>query len=257
MRTFLEISGVDKSCLLAIVLLSLLGSVSCALPTPMPPTSTIQIDWVNYIRFGGITYLASTLHAGHPLQVSDLGPQFAIVKFKLEGHVQDPHYQARDGDAAFLDVGTRIYTVKGYKPTFWLTANVNHNVLLFEADTNPKAKIGADLLDIGGKVNHIGVNSNQDGTTELAAIKNPKQVAQLVAMVLSAPVDQTRVGQGGPQYFLAFHLKDGTVVIRAYWLNSGELTRGILLPKAFGSVVAHALSRNHTDFPLQAPFNQG
>jgi len=90
-------------------------------------------------------------------------------------------------------------------------------------------------------VNYIGVNSNQDGTTELAAIKNPKQVAQLVAMVLSAPVDQTRVGQGGPQYFLAFHLKDGTVVIRAYWLNSGELTRGILLPKAFGSVVAQAL----------------
>ncbi len=120
-----------------------------------------------------------------------------------------------------------------------------------------KAKIGADLLDIGGKVNYIGVNSNQDGTTELAAIKNPKQVAQLVAMVLSAPVDQTRVSQGGPQYFLAFHLKDGTVVIRAYWLNSGELARGILLPKAFGSVVAHALSRNHMDFPLQAPFNQG
>ncbi len=125
--------------------------------------------------------------------------------------------------------------------TFRLTAYVNHNVLLFEADTNPKAKMGADLLDIGGKVNYIGVNSNQDGTTELAAIKNPKQVAQLVAMVLSAPVDQTHVSQGGPQYFLAFHLKDGTVVIRAYWLNSGELTRGILLPKAFGSVVAHAL----------------
>ncbi len=241
MKTFLAISRVDKIRLLVMVLLSLLGSVSCAPPAPMPPAPATQIDWVNFIRFGGITYLASTLHARRPLQASDLGPQFASVKFKLEGHVQDPHYQAQDGDAAFLDAGTRIYAVKGYKPTFRLTAYVNHNLLLFEADTNPKAKIGADLLDIGGKVNSIGVNSNQDGTTELAAIKNPKQVAQLVAMVLSAPVDQTRVSQGGPQYFLAFHLKDGTVVIRAYWLNSGELTRGILLPKAFRSVVAHAL----------------
>ena len=243
MRTFLEISRVDKNCLVAMVLLSLLGTVSCALPAPMPPAPATQIDWVNFIRFGGITYLASTLHSGRPLQASDLGPQFASVKFKLEDHVQDPHYQTRDGDAAFLDAGTRIYAVKGYKPTFRLTAYVNHNVLLFDADTNPKAKIGADLLDIGGKVNYIGVNSNQDGTTELAAIKNPKQVAQLVAMVLSAPVDQTHVSQGGLQYFLAFHLKDGTVVIRAYWLNSGELARGILLPKAFGSVVAQALRK--------------
>jgi len=54
-------------------------------------------------------------------------------------------------------------------------------------------------------------------------------------------VDQTHVSQGGLQYCLAFHLKDGTVVIRAYWLNSGELARGILLPKSFGSVVAQAL----------------
>jgi len=119
----------------------------------MPPAPAIQIDWVNFIRFGGITYLASTLHAGRPLQASDLGPQFATVKFKLEGHVQDPHYQARDGDAAFLDAGTRIYAVKGYTPIFRLTAYVNHNVLLFEADNNPRATIGADLLNIGGKVN--------------------------------------------------------------------------------------------------------
>src|SRR5260370_18919510 len=193
MRTFLAISRVDKNCLVAMVLLSLLGLVSCALPAPMPPAPATQIDWVNFIRFGGITYLASTFRAGRPLQASDLGPQFASVKFKLEVHVQDPHYQARDGAAAVLYTGTRIYAMKGFKPTFRLTAYVNHNVLLFEADTNPKAKIGADLLDIGGKVNYIGVKRNHDGKTQLAAIKNPKHGAQLFSIVLPPPPHQPHV----------------------------------------------------------------
>ena len=48
---------------------------------------------------------------------------------------------------------------------------------------------GVDLLDIGGKVTYIGVNSEQDGVTELGAIKGKTQVSALINMVLQAPVD--------------------------------------------------------------------
>jgi hypothetical protein len=75
------------------------------------------------------------------LTESDLGPVFATVAFKLEGNVQDPGYQMKNGDAAFI----------------------------------------------------------------------------------------------------AFHLTDGTVVTRAYWLDTGELARGILLPKAFGLAIEAAV----------------
>ncbi len=223
---------------LLVVLLPLLGLVSCTSPN----TQNVVIDWVNFIRFGGTTYLAAPTRPGRPLTESDLGPVFATVTFKLEGNVQNPGYQSRDGDAAFLDAGTKVYTVKGYSPTFRLAAHKNNAFTLYEADTNPHARKGADLLDIGGKVQYIGIVSDQDGVTELGAIKDPKRVAALVAMVLEAPIDQNRQG-GHRQYFIAFHLADGTVVTRAYWLDTGELARGILLPKAFGLAIKAALPK--------------
>jgi hypothetical protein len=132
--------------------------------------------------------------------------------------------------------------VKGYSPTFRLAAQQNNTFTLYEADTNPHARKGADLLDIGGKVQAIGIVSDQDGVTELGALKDPKRVTALVTMVLEATFDQNRQG-GNRRFFLAFHLVDGTVVIRAYWLDTGELARGIQLPKAFGLAIEAALPK--------------
>jgi hypothetical protein len=201
----------------------------------------VQIDWVDFIRFGGITYTTPPVSSGYALSARDLGPVFAVISFKLYGNVQNLGYQSKDGDAAFLDAGTKVYTVKDYKPAFRLAAYQNGEIQLYESDTNPHAKVGADLLDIGGKVLYIGINNDQDGKTELAAIKDSKQVSALVDMVLKAPVNQNYQSQGNERYFIDFHLKDGTSVIRAYWPDSGELSRGILLPSAFGIAIKQAL----------------
>lgn len=230
---------------LLVVLLPFLGLVNCTPPSNGPSSPNTQntvIDWVNFIRFGGITYLTAPTRPGRSLTESDLGPVFATVTFKLEGNVQNPGYHSRDGDAAFLNAGTKVYSVKGYSPTFRLAAQQNNTFTLYEADTNPHARKGADLLDIGGKVQAIGIVSDQDGVTELGAIKDPKRVTALATMVLEATVDQNRQG-GNRRYFIAFHLVDGTVVTRAYWLDTGELARGILLPKAFGLAIEAALPK--------------
>ncbi|HJT58599.1 MAG TPA: hypothetical protein VJ761_18975 [Ktedonobacteraceae bacterium] len=167
----------------ALVLVPAFVLVACtALPSsngqPSSNFQHVEIDWVDFIRFGGITYTTPPVGFGRALVASDLGPVFATVKFKLDGNVQDPNYQSKDGDAALLNPGTRVYTVKGYKPTFRLAAYQNNLIELYESDTNPHAKVGADLLDIGGKVLYIGINSEQDGKTELAAIKDSKQVVE-------------------------------------------------------------------------------
>lgn len=231
---------------LLVVLLPLLGLVSCTSPSPRSSSPSTQstpniiIDWANFIRFGGITYIAAPARAGRSLTASDLGPVFATVTFRLQGNVHNPGYHSKDGDAAFLDAGSKVYTVKGYKPTFRLATQVNKDITLYEADTNPHASKGGDLLDIGGKVRSIGIVSAQDGETELGAIKDPKRVAALVTLILQAPVDQSRQG-GDMRYFITFHLVDGTVTTRAYWPDTGELLRGILLPKEFGLAIEAAL----------------
>ena len=231
-----------KNCLLVVAILAL------ALPACGIPVS--HVDWIDLVQFNGIQYLAVGGYMGsyfedanaRGLVAADLGPEFARVKNKLAAtHLGVPQC-CQDGDAAYLDKGTVVYIVKGYNPEFRLAAYRDGRLVLFEADTNSKAQTGADLLDIGGKVEYIGVNSAEDGVTELAAITDPEQVAVLVELVLGAPVDQTRMTQVGSQYFIAFHLRDDTIVTRAYSPDSGELSRGIMLPEAFGIAVEYAVS---------------
>jgi len=86
-----------------------------------------------------------------------------------------------------------------------------------------------------------------DGKTELAAIKDQSQVDSLVRMVLDAPVDQNirDVNQDNSDlYFLAFHLKDGITVTRAYRLQPNLLISvpwGIKLPREFRTAIEDAL----------------
>ena len=139
-------------------------------------------------------------------------------------------------------MGTPVYEVVGYSPTFRLAAFRDDRLLVYEADSNPNATLGADLLDIEGKVTSIAINSQTDGTTELATIDDPDAVTALVALVLAAPINQRNQDHDGLRYFIAFHLADGTQVAHAYWTQSGELHRGIMLPSEFATAVEQALA---------------
>ena len=61
---------------------------------------------------------------------------------------------------------------------------------MFEADTNPQAKIGEDLLDVRGKVTAIDILSEEDATTVLGTFDEERHVEGVVEMVLGSPVDQ-------------------------------------------------------------------
>ncbi len=230
---------------LTMIVLSLSGMATPpAQPTPpahQPAPSFTIIDWVPFVQFGDIQYLASSV-PGPTLTSSALGPRYAQVRHKVEGNVHDPRYRPQNGDAAFLDVGTLLYLVKGYRATFRLAAHVQDSIVLFEADSNPHARRGVDLLDIAGKVRALEVTSSDDRKGRLAMIRQPQQIAGLVALILRAPVDQQR--QMGPQgwtYALTFYLHDGTRVRRVYDAPSGLLERGILLPHEFARLLQGAL----------------
>jgi hypothetical protein len=210
------------------------------------------IDWTNFIQFNGIMYLGQNTVSESQKNPPDIGPAFDQVRFTVSQHAKSEHYKTKDGDAAFLDEGTPVYSLKGYRSDFRLAAQLEDRWVIYEADRNPRAAKGADLLDIGGKVEYIGINSEQDGLTELAAIRDSQAVTMLVQTVLEAPVH--RNGQGeqaakaagdtgkGQRFFITFHMKDGTTVTRAYRMKTGELQRGIMLPVSFTNAVREALS---------------
>lgn len=208
-------------------------------PPPSTPASVSVIDWVDFIRLGGITYLRAAPPS--TIDEADVGPEFGRILFNVSENVTDPSYRTKNGDSARLDAGTAVYVVGDYAPSFRLTARRDGQLLLYEADSNPRARRGSDLLDISDRVEYIGIESAVNGR-ELITIDDRTEVESLVTMVLAAPVDQQNRDHDGPRNFVAFHLTDGTVVARSYWLDSGELHRGIMLPPQFRVAVEQALT---------------
>jgi hypothetical protein len=198
-------------------------------------------DYVNFVKLNGITYTADRPLVGRTLGDGDLGPVHARVRCSLREKMDPARGGLQDGDAAYLEAGSPLYQVGGYRPSFRLAARQDGRLVIFEADTNPRARVGRDLLDLEGKVRRISVNSRADGTTELAAITDPGQVAGMVGMLLAGPVDQRGQPAGEqPVRLLAFHLLDGTAMVRIYDPGNRRVERGILVPRRFGELVQAA-----------------
>jgi hypothetical protein len=200
-------------------------------------------DYANFVKLNGITYTADGPMVGRTLGDGDLGPVHDRVRCSLRDKMDPTRGEPQDGDAAYLDAGSPLYQVRGYRPSFRLAARQDGGLVIFEADTNPRARAGRDLLDLEGKVRRISINSRADGTTELGAITDPKQVAAMVRMLLAGPVDQ-RIQLAGeqPVRLLAFHLLDGTATVRAYGPADRRVQPGILVPRRFGELVDAAAS---------------
>ena len=213
----------------------------------MRPREAVDIYWPHMIQFGGIHYLArwrlpgeATREVDRDLTVEDLGPELYRIAFKGDGYV-GIGYRYQDGDATYMNPGTPVYAVKGYAPEFRLATLEEDRVTLFDADTNPLAKTGEDLLDIRGKIAAVDVLSEEDARTVFGTIDEESQVKRFVEMVLQSPVDQAHRDHEGPRYFLGFRLADGTSVVRSFWLESGELSRGIMTDPFVASMVASVL----------------
>lgn len=198
-------------------------------------------DYVNFLKLNGITYTAERPVVGRKLGDGDLGPVHARVRCSLREKMDPKRGELQDGDAAYLEAGSPLYGVRGYRPTFRLAARQDGQLVIFEADTNPGARVGRDLLDLDGKVRRISINSRADGTTELGAITDPKQVAGMVGILLAGPVDQRiEPAAGQTRWLLAFHLLDGTATVRVYDPGDRRVQRGILVPRRFGELVEGA-----------------
>ena len=198
--------------------------------SPRPHT----IGWVPLMQFGSIRYVKTwhsngeaNLQGDRDLATEDLGPELYRVAFRGSGYA-GPYYRYQDGDATHLNPGTPVYAVKGYSPEFRLGTLEDGRPTLYEADTNPSAKTGEDLLDIRGKVKAVDVLDDDDEMTILGTMDDEGTIERFVATVLQAPVDQSSRDHDGPRYFLGIRLADGTSVVRVFWLETGELSRGIM-----------------------------
>lgn len=220
-------------------------------PCPPPLTGPSIADYAPIMKFDGIVYMDS----GGTISEAELGPEYARVRCKMQGHAYDPLGGLQDGYAAFFDPGTPVYAVRGYRPSFRLAAYQHDRWVIFEANDNPQAQRGADFLDLKDKVERIVIHRAHPGDSPAAAsIAEPQEIAALVEMIESAPVDHTRRTPGQDVYWLLFTFLDGTQTIQLYELGERRIGRGIVLPPAFQTALDRALGTTaNTSCTLPAP----
>ena len=100
------------------------------------------MDWINFVRFGGISYSSKVRRGGgDQVEKSRLGDVLYRVAFHVDANLVPGSYRPRDGDDAFLPPGTPIHSVDGYSPSEVLAAVVDGEAWLFRrsgpAASNP------------------------------------------------------------------------------------------------------------------------
>ena len=202
-----------------------------------------EISWVDFIQFNDITYHSNDYLTDEELQKIKLGTVYKEVEKKIADVIFNTDYKTKNGDAAFHEIGTKVYSVIGYDTDFRLAVQTEYGIKLYEADRNPNASFGKDLLDIESKVDYITLNSELDAQTVLITIDNETDVKNIVNIVLNSPIIDGVNIMSDQRYFLEFHLYDGTTITRCYWIDDGLLTRDIKLSNDIRNIIDHYLEK--------------
>ena len=193
-------------------------------PSESTCTSDPNVDYVDFVKLNDILYYAETDFANDPGNNADsfAGDPVGQVEYTMYGNACLSHVPV-NGDAAFLKAGTKIYAMKGYKPSFRLIAGGR----MYQVKDNPNASRVEQVLDVAGKVKAIVEEDRSDGRTvrELPRANAELFVAKALELSYVDPGKLTLDTSEGDRLF-RIELTDGTSVRFAYYPASDALSFG-------------------------------
>jgi hypothetical protein len=196
-----------------------------------------EVKWIDVLKFNDIKYEGD--NAGLSEGEIETGKKIGEVKFNLADNACSNH-KLKNGDAAYLPVGTEIYELVGYRSDFRVVADNR----VYQVRENKKAKMISDLLDIKDKVEKMSYRSDYDGShiSDFTDEETKEFVEDFLSLenlgyekVEKQITDTNRV-------FLQIHLKDGSSFRIVYWLDENVLSTG-----AFGTEKMKRIVENKVD----------
>ena len=94
-------------------------------------TACANIEWVDLIKLNDVMYYSDL--RSDVVSESDLSPYGKTTR-KLADNVHDPAYKIRNGDAAFLEPGTVVFSIAGFDPTSRVAAKREERWYIYEAE---------------------------------------------------------------------------------------------------------------------------
>lgn len=200
------------------------GSADCA-------AGTSQADWVPFVQHAGVYYQHGTPSTTVP--EDQLGAVVGTVTCQRSTSTRDADEPARDGDAAYLPVGTPLRALTGVDPTLRLAVrSEDGGWQVYDADDVPDATRGEQLLDLR-EVVRVSLVESWEGEDVVRSVTDPDDVARLVAAVRSAPLvsrDETHRAVRGSLWFVRFELAHGPLVQKGWYPEGGVLFPRIAAP---------------------------
>lgn len=208
---------------ISLAFLIMIVTASCS---PLSKGCNSIIEWVDLLKINNITYYQN--HEGtKAVTAEQLGEKVGKISYMLNDHACTNHV-SKNGDAAFLPIGTVVYALKGYKSDFRVVANNK----IYEVNENPNAATLGDLMDIKGKVKIVSLESGQDGSrignfSQDASTNFITELLPLAYVGFDAVYEKTKHEAG---VFLRVHLQDGTSFRMVFYPKANGFTAG-----AFGT----------------------
>src|SRR5690625_2050621 len=153
---------------LFLAILLLITFTACqSVELPEAEESHIDIEWVDFVKIDDQQY--SVIYTAAIADESYIGHEIAKTEFKVSENVTDPHYQVKNGDAAYWEKGTPIYDVLGQEGMI---------AIKDEDEVNSYRLYQADGLDDNWQFDKV----NRDALTEVEIYEcymDPKLVQSL------------------------------------------------------------------------------
>lgn len=160
------------------------------------------IDWVDFVKLEGGTYQAL-----YGVVLSDpglvTGEVAGKVKFHVDENVTNPSYETKEGDAAFLEEGTKLYVIQGLDPTSYLAVKDDTKVggykLYGNEDLVDLRRFSYDKL-VASQVSQIEIYEGYDGTKRIKGIEG-EEVLELMELLSSGVKNEEyrpSVSEGDP-----------------------------------------------------------
>ncbi|MFD2332626.1 hypothetical protein ACFSR7_25495 [Cohnella sp. GCM10020058] len=107
-----------------LVLAAMLAASGCGLKDGLPGAlrgeCLGEIDWVDFLMLGDVMY-TSNIEGTKGVSEGKQGEKIGEVSYMLDEHACTDH-KSKNGDAAYLPIGTAIYAMNGYKPSYRVIA---------------------------------------------------------------------------------------------------------------------------------------
>ncbi|MEH6994401.1 hypothetical protein V7075_17070 [Neobacillus drentensis] len=199
------------------------------------------IEWVDLVKIDDVTYQHQFEAApDEPLSTQiEEGEPIGKVTYKMADNACSDH-KMRNGDAAYLEKGTTVYTVKGYPSSLMVVANDK----VYVADQKKDAKTIGDIYPIKGLVKEVHIESTDDGSRIHTFSQEAKEKFLNEWLLLEAidPMEMYKEEAfEGNRIFLEIELNNGVSFRELYWSDTNAFHRG-----AYGNKIIQAVINKET-----------